>query len=149
MVRSDAQSLLGKVVIGTGGEELGTVEAVLAEDETGDMEWVVLARGGGLTAPVPLAGSEVDGGTLAVPFDAHAVRTARVPASERITPAERAALLAHYGLPASDGRHPAGRHSGAEDDRAERDEVAAGADGFAAADRPDVGDGGVPGVRST
>lgn len=147
MDHTDADALVGKIVIGTGGEELGTVDAVLAEDETGELEWVVLTRAGSPTAPVPLAGSETDGATLAVPYDAHAVRTAPVPAAERLTPEERAALLAHYGLPGG-GEHPAGRHSGLEDDRAERDEVAAGADGFTAAGRPDAGEDGVPGVRS-
>ncbi|MCW0214033.1 MAG: hypothetical protein OJJ54_11800 [Pseudonocardia sp.] len=46
------------------------------------------------------------------------------------------------------GRHPAGRHGTVEDDREERDVVAASADGASAADAPDVGDDAVPGVRS-
>jgi hypothetical protein len=48
----------------------------------------------------------------------------------------------------NEGRHAAGRHETMEDDREERDQVAAAADGMSAEDAPDVGDEGVPGVRA-
>jgi hypothetical protein len=147
---TDPQTLLGMTVVGTGGEELGPVDSVPADDTTGDPAWVVLTRAGARTAPVPLAGAMVDGTTLAVGVDAHAVKGAPHAPAESLTPDQERELRGHYGVrgdaegPHVSGRHSDGRHERIEDDRAERDEVAAGAEGIAAG--PDTQDG-VPGVR--
>ncbi|GAA1857807.1 hypothetical protein GCM10009836_42470 [Pseudonocardia ailaonensis] len=149
---SAPDDLVGLTVLGTGGEAFGTVDALLAGDTSGVPEWVVLDRAGRRTSPLPLAGGRVDGEALLVPYTEEELRTAPPAAGATLSPHQVAELSAHYGLRVEtgpSGRHPAGRHTGREDDRAERDEVAAGADGYSAADAPDSDDDSVPGVRSS
>jgi len=144
MTTLDARKLLGHDVLGVGGEALGTVDSVLAEDSSGTPEWVVLTRAGSRTAPLPLVDAVLDGGALHVPHTLEALRTAPHAAAESLSPASRSELLEHYGVGgvADPETRPAGRDGHLEEDRPERDEVAAGADGGVVT--PD----GVPGVRA-
>ncbi|GAA4559149.1 PRC-barrel domain-containing protein [Pseudonocardia xishanensis] len=144
MTTLDARELLGQDVLGIGGEALGTVDSVLAEDTSGTPEWVVLTRGGARTAPLPLVDARLDGGALHVPHTLEALRSAPQGPGESLTPASRSELLEHYGVGgvADPKVHPQGRNGPVEEDRPKRDEVAAAADGGVATD------GGVPGVRA-
>jgi hypothetical protein len=162
----DPARVQGLTVRDRDGAELGTVDAVYVDDETQKPEWVVLT--GGLSrsrhAALPLAGAMIEEGEVHVPYDAEQLRSAPEVPEGKLSPETEAALFEHYGVPHGaptetaltddprprpSGRHGAGRHKRIEDDRAERDHVAAGADGFDDPAAPDEasGEDAVPGVR--
>jgi len=163
----DPARVQGLTVRDRDGAELGAVDSVYVDDETQRPEWVVLTGGlsGSRHAALPLAGGMIEDGELHVPYDAEQLRTAPEVPEGHLSKETEAALFDHYGVPHGgptetaqtddprprpSGRHGDGRHERVEDDRAERDHVAAGADGFDDPAAPDEASGGdaVPGVRT-
>jgi len=103
----------GERLYGSGGEELGTVDAIFLDDAEDRPAWALVDAAGGQRL-VPLQGATVQGDGLAVPQDAERVASApAVDAGDRLAPEDEATLRAHY---AGDRTPDAGGRSTTDDD---------------------------------
>jgi hypothetical protein len=145
----DPTAIQGMTVTGQGGEKLGKVDGVYIDNDTQRPEWAAVKSGlfGTHISLVPLATADLSGDELRVPFDKDALeRAPHHDPDQELSPQQEIELFEHYGIPYGGdtvtaqvgrgagggglhGRHPEGRHETIEDDRAERDEVALGAEG--------------------
>lgn len=102
MTMIDPQALKGAPIIGSDGTELGNVEDVYFDNETGRPEWAAIKTGlfGRKLALVPLATAQQSREGLSVPFDKATVKDAphHDPDGELST-AEEEELFRYYGVP--------------------------------------------------
>ena len=96
------QDIIGRTVTTTSGDKIGKAGQVYLDDQSGQPEWVTVQTGlfGTKESFVPLADAELDGDTLAVPFDKDTVHGApKVDVDGgHLDESEEAGLYAHYGL---------------------------------------------------
>lgn len=100
----DIESLLAKPAFDLNGQELGLVDAVYLDKQTGEPEWVAVRTGRSETSLAPLAGATATAGGVELAVDAKLVRNA--PHSDhppgQITPelteAQEAELYLYYSL---------------------------------------------------
>ncbi len=100
---TDPDRLEGAMVYGPGGDKLGKIDAVYADNDTGRPEWAAVKTGifGGHVSLVPLSAAEQNAeGHLTVPFDKEAVKSAphHDPDAALSTQDEKD-LFTHYGIP--------------------------------------------------
>jgi len=88
-------------VVDPAGEEIGTLDEIYLDDDTGEPEWALvktglLSRG---TPFVPLAGAEGEGDVVTVRFSKDQVKDApSVKAGEELSQEQESQLYAHYGM---------------------------------------------------
>ncbi|MDP9394858.1 MAG: hypothetical protein M3Q27_11700, partial [Actinomycetota bacterium] len=100
--RDVVKEWIGRRVVSSDGEDLGTCRMAYADDDTGVGEWLSVALEDGTTAVVPITGADELGDTVRVAFAFEAVVSAPRTASwEHIDGEEEKALYGHYGVPYS------------------------------------------------
>jgi sporulation protein YlmC with PRC-barrel domain len=91
----------GEQLIDTNGEQVGKVEEIYLDAESGEPEWALVNTGlfGTKRTFVPLAGATEDDGRLRVPLEKSKVKDApQVEPDGKLTKDEEAALYRHYGM---------------------------------------------------
>src|SRR3954464_5490240 len=97
----EVATLRGWRVVDPAGEEIGTLDEIYRDHDTGEPEWALvktglLSRG---TPFVPLAGAEGEGEVVTVRFSKDQVKDApSIKAGEELSQEQEAQLYAHYGL---------------------------------------------------
>jgi stress response protein YsnF len=97
----DAAALERAVVIGGGGEKLGTVDGIYYDNTTDEPSWAAVKSGlfGHNVSLVPLAAASVHDGELHVPFDKERLGNAPHHDPEReLSPQDEIDLFRHYGV---------------------------------------------------
>lgn len=133
----DAAWLLGRAVSGSGGERLGTINAVYADGPGGALTFVTVGSDTSDAAIViPLAEASIEGDGVTVPYSSTLVRGApKIDVGADLQPAAERRVHQYYGITA----RPTGAGTGA---GAHGPEVQ-----FAEADDEDSTDEGGPSVR--
>ena len=72
----DTESLYGKTAFDVAGQEIGLVDAVYLDTQTGEPEWVAVRTGRSETSLAPLAGAEATAEGVRLAVDAKLVRNA-------------------------------------------------------------------------
>jgi uncharacterized protein (TIGR02271 family) len=120
------QSWQGRTMVDPAGDNLGTIDAIYLDDETGQPEWALITSGL-FTAKatfVPLAGAQTTGDSVQVPYDKDQVNDApSMEADGQLSQDEEAELYRHYGLDYGQHRSDSGLPAG------ERDRDGDGVDG--------------------
>ncbi len=99
--RETVTDWVGKTVVDRDGGEIGTVTHVLADEATGQPEWIY-ADHAGASVVVPLVGATQDGGRVQVAVDRGLVDGApRYGESRELTTDQEEALYRHYGIEAT------------------------------------------------
>lgn len=105
--------LVGAKVIGLDGDRIGRVAEIHVNGRTGEPEWAVVSSGrfGQASSLVPLAGADIDGAILGVPYQATTIWDApRVEWVGGLPAKQERGLLRYYQSAASDrpssGSHP-------------------------------------------
>ncbi|WP_328303746.1 PRC-barrel domain-containing protein [Actinomycetospora sp. NBC_00405] len=97
---SDPGKLIGLGVTGNRETELGTVDAVYLDDETGRPEWVAVTTGlfGSRVSLMPLNEAEYRDGVLHLPYTREQVRNApHQDLDHELSPDDERRLFGHYG----------------------------------------------------
>ena len=97
----EAAALERATVIGSNGEQLGTVDGILYDNATEAPSWAAVKSGlfGHAVSFVPFAGASVHDGELRVPFGKEQIATApHHDPGQDLSPLDEAALLRHYGV---------------------------------------------------
>jgi uncharacterized protein (TIGR02271 family) len=97
----DPNTMTGAPVLGSDGEKLGKVEAIYFDNDTNKPEWAAVKSGlfGSQVSLVPLAQGNWNDGTLTVPFDKAALKTApHHNPDAAISPTDEDELYRHYGM---------------------------------------------------
>ncbi|MFF7247768.1 DUF2382 domain-containing protein [Embleya sp. NPDC008237] len=100
------QELIGRKVVDSEGNKIGTIGQVYLDDRTGEPEWVTVKTGmfGGRESFVPLGPADMQGDDLRVPFDKELVKEApSLGTDEHLSPEEEARLYRHYSVTPSSG----------------------------------------------
>ena len=105
----------GSNAVDSNGEEIGTVEEIYMDTETGKPEWVAVKTGmvGSKLSFIPIAEASETGGQVRVPYDNQQVKDA--PTAEpdgELSQDEEAGLDRHYGLQYSEARSDSGLPQG-------------------------------------
>ncbi len=101
---TNPQDLIGKTVVGAGGDSIGSVSTVLLDEATGQPEFVAVRTGlfGMRESVVPLAQATLRDGSVAVPYDEQTVKgSPRLEPDQRLTQDEERELYDYFGLPYS------------------------------------------------
>ncbi|MGY1649599.1 PRC-barrel domain-containing protein [Geodermatophilus sp. SYSU D01119] len=99
--RDQVTDWIGKTVVDRDGNEIGTVTALLADDDTGQPEWLY-ADHAGSTVVVPLVGATGSGEHVQVAVERGLVDGApRYGESRELSTDQEAALYRHYGIEAT------------------------------------------------
>jgi hypothetical protein len=88
------------------GEQIGKVEEIYLDADSGEPEWALVHTGlfGTKRTFVPLAGATEEDGKLRVPLEKATVKDApQVEPDGKLTKDEEAALYRHYGIEPSGG----------------------------------------------
>ncbi len=109
--QQELRSVAGRDVFGPGGEKIGSVAQVYADDHTGQPDWFTVHTGlfGMNESFVPLREATVAGDRVEVPYDKATVKDApNVSADGHLEPEEERRLYEHYRLDwdAGNGRRP-------------------------------------------
>ena len=98
-----ADKLLGKPVLTTSGEKLGTADHFINSRITDVPEWIVVESGllGLKKLIVPVAGIVLDDDGVHIPYTSEQVRNEPESNPDSLTPEMDDALNAHFGLGAS------------------------------------------------
>jgi hypothetical protein len=91
----------GQQLAGSDGEEIGRIEEIYLDADSGEPEWALVHTGlfGTKRTFVPLAGATETDGQLRVPLEKAAVKDApQVEPDGLLSKDEEAALYRHYGL---------------------------------------------------
>src|SRR5689334_22467396 len=112
---------IGREVVDTDGDKIGTLEAIYLDAETDQPEWALIKTGlfGGRSPLVPLVGVAAEGESVRVNFPKDQVKDApSVKANEELSQQQERQLYEHYGLeysfvPSGSGMAEAGGHEGA------------------------------------
>lgn len=100
----DTQSLFGRPVLDLNGQEIGVVDAVYLDKQTGQPEWVAVRTGRSETSLAPLAGAVPNAEGVQLAVDAKLVRNAPHsdhPAGQvtaELTEAQEAELYLYYSI---------------------------------------------------
>ncbi|GAA3233437.1 YsnF/AvaK domain-containing protein [Actinocorallia longicatena] len=101
----DIKKLLGARMTGSGGQELGSIEQVFFDDESGVQEWARLRMGGMLGGKdrfVPLGGGAMSGKDMTVPYSKDkVVGSPELVVDRHISPEQEERLRAYYELGSS------------------------------------------------
>jgi uncharacterized protein (TIGR02271 family) len=106
LTEQELRAVIEGKVTNTGGDKLGSVGQIYADDQTGEPTWVTVKTGlfGTSESFVPLVGASVSGSDLVVNYDKETIKNApRVDADGHLTPEEEQQLFAYYGLDGGDG----------------------------------------------
>jgi uncharacterized protein (TIGR02271 family) len=98
--RSEFAGWTGRKVVDPGGDKVGTISGVYADDETGEPEWLAVSTGlfGTKVSFVPIEGARGSGDDVVVGFDKATVKDApNAEADGHLSVEEERALYAHYG----------------------------------------------------
>ena len=96
-----ARTLKGKTLYGAGHSKLGTIDALYADREDGDLTFATVNTGrfGTRTSFVPLGEATLQGDDVVVAYDEDLVSSApQIDEDSELTPEEEQRLYAHYGL---------------------------------------------------
>lgn len=105
--------VVGAKVIGLDGDRIGRVAEIHVNDRTGEPEWALVCSGrfGQASSLVPLAGADIDGAILGVPYEAATIWDApRVEMIGPLSERQKRGLLRYYEAAASDRPSTSGRH---------------------------------------
>lgn len=99
--RETIESLLAKGcnVVGPGGEKIGSMDRIYADDDTGEPTWAIVKTGlfGASESFVPVEGARTEGGDLMVSYTKEQVQDApQVEVDGHITPEEEEQLYSYY-----------------------------------------------------
>ena len=97
----DLQQLPGTSLIGAGGEKLGTIDVLYADEQDGTPTFATVHTGmfGSKTSFVPLSDATTTADGVRVPYDKELVKAApHVERDEHLSPEEEERLYRHYGL---------------------------------------------------
>lgn len=113
----------GAPVVSKDGEQIGEVEEIYVDNDTGKPEWVGVSTGR-KSVLVPLEGADVQENAISVPYDVDQVKSSPKVKSEEISQEQEQEIYAHYGLPYGESRSDSGlpeggRASGGTTDEAE------------------------------
>ena len=102
MTETEATGWQRRTIVGSDGEEIGTVSEIYLDDRTGNPEWATVSSGplGGKSHFVPLAGASPDGEKIRARVTIDQVKGA--PSADRdghLSEREEARLFEHYGIP--------------------------------------------------
>ena len=114
-ITDDAVQMRGMTAVAGDGDELGTIEDIYLDRQTGKPEWMTLKTGlfGGHLSFVPLAEARRDGDAITVPYDKDTVKDApRVDADGELSQPEEANLYRYYGLDYSEAHSDSGLPEG-------------------------------------
>jgi uncharacterized protein (TIGR02271 family) len=113
-----AQSWQGRPMVDPAGDELGTIDAIYLDDQTGQPEWATVTSSlfTAKIAFVPLAQAQDIGDSVQVPYDKQQVTDAPSPSADgQLSQDEEAELYRHYGLDYSESRPDSGLPAGERD----------------------------------
>jgi stress response protein YsnF len=111
----EAAQMRGRTALDRDGDEIGTVEEVYLDKDTGQPEWLAVKGGlfGGRVSFVPLAEARVEGADVRVPYERAQVRDApQADADGQLSQDEEARLYRHYGLDYGEERSDSGLPEG-------------------------------------
>jgi uncharacterized protein (TIGR02271 family) len=113
--RSAVLKSRGSTVVGNDGQEIGHVEDIYLDRETGEPEWVMVKTG--LFGPrgtfVPLAEATMQGSDIAIPYGQDQVKSApKIDPDGELSQEQEAELYSHYGLDYADDRSHTGLPQG-------------------------------------
>jgi uncharacterized protein (TIGR02271 family) len=116
-MQQDVQELTqmrGAPVVSNDGEQIGEVEEIFLDNETGKPEWVSLSTGmlGTKHALVPLEGAEVQKNAISVPYAAGQVKDSPKVDAAEISQEQEQEIYAHYGLAYGESRSDSGLPEG-------------------------------------
>jgi uncharacterized protein (TIGR02271 family) len=97
----DPRELVGRTLIGRGGEKIGTIGQVFLDNDTQVPEFVTVRTGlfGVRESFVPLAQAQVSGDDVSVPYDKDTIKGApNIDAETPLSEEEEAQLYSYYGL---------------------------------------------------
>jgi uncharacterized protein (TIGR02271 family) len=107
----DFAAMRGATVVSADGEEIGVVDDVYLDNDTGKPEWLGVASGGRRTL-VPLENADFRENELAVPYGAAQVQDAPEVTGDEISQDAEQEIYAHYGLSYGEGRSESGLPEG-------------------------------------
>lgn len=97
----DVSAWPGLRVLDSSGHDLGTCSETYADAQTGEAEWLLVARSDGSFRMVPVTGARRSGDTVVVAYSSEAVvASPAFGAVAVLTPADEDRLYGHYSLPA-------------------------------------------------
>jgi uncharacterized protein (TIGR02271 family) len=102
---SEAYEWRGRKIVGSDGDEVGTVDEIYLDDYTGQPEWATVKAGlfGGKSHFVPLAGASIAGDEVRVAVTKAQVKDApSVEGDGELSQQEEARLFEHFGVPYTD-----------------------------------------------
>jgi uncharacterized protein (TIGR02271 family) len=95
------RSWQGGTMVDRDGDRIGTIDAIYADDRTGQPEWALVNTGlfGTRSTFVPLAQATSSGDDVQVPYEKQLVKDApRIDPDQHLSEAEEQQLWRHYGL---------------------------------------------------
>src|SRR5918997_6795882 len=101
----------GAPVVANGGEQIGEVDEIFLDNETGKPEWVCTTTGGN-SVLVPLEGADVQENAISVPYGADQVASSPSVGSEEISQEQEQEIYAHYGISYGESRSDSGLPEG-------------------------------------
>ena len=91
----------GRIMVDGGGDRIGSIEGIYADDQSGEPEWALVNTGlfGTKSTFVPIVQASERNGDVQVPYDKQLVKDApRIEADQHLSEAEEQQLWRHYGL---------------------------------------------------
>ena len=91
----------GRTMVDGGGDRIGSIEGIYADDQSGEPEWALVNTGlfGTKSTFVPIVQASERNGDVQVPYDKQLVKNApRIEADQHLSEAEEQQLWRHYGL---------------------------------------------------
>lgn len=101
----------GAPVVSRDGEQIGEVDEIYLDNETGKPEWVGVSTGM-KSVLVPLEGADVQENAVSVPYGADQVRSSPTVDGEEISQEQEQEVYAHYGLSYGESRSESGLPEG-------------------------------------
>ena len=110
----DLTQMHGSPVVSRDGDEIGKVEEIFLDNETGRPEWIAVGAGflGTKRVLVPLESAEIRGDAISVPYSADQVKSAPDVDADEIGQDTEQELYAHYGLAYGERRSESGLPEG-------------------------------------
>jgi uncharacterized protein (TIGR02271 family) len=110
-----AQNWQGRTMVDPAGAQLGTIDAIYLDDDTGQPEWATVTTGlfGTKITFVPLSQAQPMGDSVQVPYEKEQVTDApNMQADGQLSQDEEAELYRHYGLDYTESRSDSGLPAG-------------------------------------
>ena len=101
----------GAPVVASDGEQIGEVEEIYLDNETGKPEWVGVSTGM-KNVLVPLEGADAQENAISVPYGVDQVTSAPAIEAEEISQEQEQEIYAHYGLSYGESRSGSGLPEG-------------------------------------